>query len=252
MCHVFTKLSSLQGETLCSQFSWCKFYLVSEISRRSLKINSLRLPNFPQTSRIMSSFMSHTSFVAPQWNSYLQLSKFSHFLHMQFQANNTNDFMPSSPLQLKTWNRIHGRCVHLGFLGHFFFASCGKCHHSLRIFLSLWNCLWSILHCCLQNLCIYGVFTSIHFAVFIMLIDLSCNECSAAHNTDLSVWCFYICGGKTDPVGRSVRKVFNQMKSRTEGDPHGFLWMAAGALFCSSQPTCERTWGTSDRQRLLP
>lgn len=120
VCHVFTQLSALQEETLCSQFSWCKFYLVSEISRTSLKINSLRLPNFPQTWRIMSSFMSHTSAVAPQWNSYLQLSKFSHFLHMQFQANNTNDFMPSSPLQPKTWNRIHGRCVHLGFLGHFF------------------------------------------------------------------------------------------------------------------------------------
>lgn len=66
--------------------------------------------------------MSPTTSVAPQWNSSLQLSKFSHFLSMQFQANNTNGSMPSNPLQPRTWNRIHGRRVHLGFLGFFFLA----------------------------------------------------------------------------------------------------------------------------------
>lgn len=79
--------------------------------------------------------MSPTSSVVPQWNSSLQLSKFSHFLKMQFQANNTNSSVPNIPLQSRTWNRIHRGDVCFGFVEGLF-ASCDRCHHRLRIFLS--------------------------------------------------------------------------------------------------------------------
>ena len=169
MSHDFTNFLPFKKKQHVKQFSWCKFHLVSEISRMYFRINSLLLPNFPQNWRIMNGFMSPTSSVAPLWNSSLQLSKFSYFLRMQFQANSTNSSVSSSPLQSGTWNRIHRRDVWFGFAGEFL-ASCGRCHHSLRIFWSLWNGFWGLSHCCLRSLCICDVFTLLRFVELITLI----------------------------------------------------------------------------------